>query len=80
MAVSEIKICCKLITIYGSEKLSGNICPKVMTNSVASQIPEIDTIWSESLCLGLPLLSVFTKPAVNISYVPSAGFSIGINL
>lgn len=60
VAVSEIKICCKLITIYGSEKLSRNICPKVMMNSVAPQIPEIRTIWPESLCLGLPLLSVFT--------------------
>lgn len=34
VAVSETKICCKLITIYGSEKLSGNICSKVKMNLV----------------------------------------------
>lgn len=34
VAVLETKICCKLITIYGSEKLSGNICSKVKMNLV----------------------------------------------
>ena len=37
MAAFETKICCKLITIYGSEKLSGNICSEVKTNLVDTQ-------------------------------------------
>lgn len=54
VAVSQIKICYKLITIYGSEKLSGNICSKVKRNSIDSQIPEICPRWPDPPCAGLP--------------------------
>lgn len=37
VAICETKICCELITIYGSEKLRENICSKVKMHLVDTQ-------------------------------------------
>lgn len=67
VAAFETKICCKLITIYGSEKLSGNICSEVKTNLVDTQDRSLKSAHNagpEAPCFGLLWRSASAKLAM----------------
>lgn len=77
VAVLETKICCKLITIYGSEKLSGNICCKVKMNLVDTQDRSLKSTQhgARASLFGGVFTQCLCQLAMDINHNPASGIS-----